>query len=109
MNRVKREYCSRGRHPNWRAWDGSFGREAYCLYCKADIAEADRAWPLRQGFWDAPGSGNRRALKRRAIFRGLAHSIPTDPLPERSSAGRARSLYNLKKIGYWKKSIFLQF
>lgn len=75
MNRVKREFCSKGQHPTWRAWDISVTREAYCLYCKCDIAKEDRAWPLQP--------------------------------PNATKAGLARSLYELKKIGYWKKSIFI--
>lgn len=48
MNRIKRDYCSKGLHPNWRAWkaahDMSTTQWSYkgsnCVYCGADVTKS---------------------------------------------------------------------
>lgn len=46
MNRVKRDYCNRGIHPNWRAWEARYDMKtwrweflgAFCIYCGAKLS-----------------------------------------------------------------------
>lgn len=45
MNRIKRDYCSKGKHPNWRAWHAKYDMSViswpllgeFCTYCGAMV------------------------------------------------------------------------
>lgn len=48
MNRIKRDYCSKGIHPNWRAWKANYDmsdvtwtyKGNVCVYCNADVSKS---------------------------------------------------------------------
>lgn len=48
MNKVKRDYCSKGRHPKWKAWVAKYDmasvqwswRGDYCIYCGGKVDES---------------------------------------------------------------------
>lgn len=45
MNKVKRDYCSKDSHPQWRAWEAEYDMTTlawsqigcFCQYCKKEI------------------------------------------------------------------------
>lgn len=46
MNRVQRDYCNKGHHPNWRAWSAKYTPGLFpahignfCEYCGADVTK----------------------------------------------------------------------
>lgn len=48
MNRIKRDYCSKGFHPNWRAWKANYNMSTVqwshegntCVFCNADVTKS---------------------------------------------------------------------
>jgi len=49
MNRVKKDYCSKGIHPNWRAWEAKYDMSTiewkhtgcFCQYCNKPLSETN--------------------------------------------------------------------
>lgn len=46
MNKTKREYCSKGHHPKWRAWKAKYSGAVtwkwvgnFCVYCGALVED----------------------------------------------------------------------
>lgn len=47
MNKAKRDYCSKGRHPKWRAWVAKYNSDNinwpwignFCIYCGALVPD----------------------------------------------------------------------
>jgi hypothetical protein len=70
MNRVFRDYCNRGRHPNWRAWKAKYEQDKgapyglrwagnFCVFCGERVHSAQGS-----------ESPKRQQAARRAVFRG---------------------------------------
>lgn len=49
MNKVKRDYCNKNRHPNWRAWEAKYDMTTlkwnhignFCIYCGAQLTSTN--------------------------------------------------------------------
>ena len=54
MNRVERDYCSKGRHPRWKAWTAHYENQGFlttkmtitCDFCGARVKD-NVAWPAK--------------------------------------------------------------
>ncbi len=75
MNRVARDYCSKGTHPQWRAWmnkgvyaEGGghgYSHDVRCVFCNARIGDSET-----RGSFGRAGSFLSSSARWRALSNG---------------------------------------
>ena len=66
MTKTKRDYCNKGRHPNWCAWRAEYDMSttnwkyigSFCTYCGAPVRDTKGSGPP-----DTRAHGRLRALR----------------------------------------------
>ena len=87
MNRMTRDYCSKGKHPKWKAWKAKYDMSTtawkwlgeFCTNCGCQLNSSDTVCSGDTGYVDTRKLEQKWSLRNKIFSRKLKEGFFDDP------------------------------